>query len=410
MKNTNGKFNTETLLKEALKADIIGFDIIQMHYEMKERKRFLEKHQAKIWQGEDGGFFTYLPDETAKQKRKLVRKSTMEKLEDAIVDFYKSLEEAPTINKIFEAWSREKLEIGEISKGTFDRYENDFKRFIINSSLDQRNIRYITDEMLEEFIRKAIVKHKLSLKAFSNLRTLIIGTFQYAKRKKLTTLSISTFFKDVQLSRKAFTKKYKTKESQVFNEDEIPILLSWLRENPSIENYGIILCFQSGIREGELSAVKFLDVKGKMLHIQRQEIKYKDDITKKCTHEIVEYTKTDAGNRYIILTEKALETIAKIRELNPDGEYLMQRGNRHFWTNTFNDRLYKACDACGIPRRSMHKIRKTYGTTLIDANVDDSLIMSQMGHSDIATTRKYYYFSNKNSKQNEKQIDKAISF
>ena len=88
----------------------------------------------------------------------------------------------------------------------------------------------------------------------------------------------------------------------------------------------------------------------------------------------------------------------------------MQKGNKRFWTNTFNDRLYKACDKCGLPRRSMHKIRKTYGTTLIDANVDDSLIMEQMGHSDIATTRKYYYYSNKNSQNNQNQIEKAISF
>lgn len=34
------------------------------------------------------------------------------------------------------------------------------------------------------------------------------------------------------------------------------------------------------------------------------------------------------------------------------------------------------CDALEIERRSMHKIRKTYGTALLDANVEDSLVMS----------------------------------
>ena len=89
---------------------------------------------------------------------------------------------------------------------------------------------------------------------------------------------------------------------------------------------------------------------------------------------------------------------------------MMMVGKRKIYTNTFNDRLYKACDACGIPRRSMHKIRKTYGTILLDSNLEDSLVMEQMGHSDIATTLKYYYYSNKNENHKAEQIAKAIPF
>ena len=398
------------LLNFALENGMVDLHTIQEQIEMNERKKYLEMHKNEIWQGSDKGFYTYLPDERHEKGRRLVRKSTEEKLEDAIIDFYKSEEDIPTINKIFNQWACEKLEFGEICKGTYDRYENDFKKYFVGSILDQKSIRYITDDDLEMFVRKSISEHKLTVKAYSNFRTLIIGIFKYAKRKRLTDISISHFFSDLDLSRKAFTRNCKPKESQVFSEDEIPIILNWLRENPSVENYGIVLCFQSGIRVGELAGLKFSDLNGKVLHIQRQEIKYKDKETKKCTHKIVEYTKTESGDRYIILTDSAVETIKAIRRLNPFGEYMMQYCTRRFWTNTFNDRLYKACDKCGLPRRSMHKIRKTYGTTLIDANVDDGLIMSQMGHSDIATTRKYYYYSNKNSHNNQKQIDTAISF
>jgi hypothetical protein len=35
---------------------------------------------------------------------------------------------------------------------------------------------------------------------------------------------------------------------------------------------------------------------------------------------------------------------------------------------------------------------------------------AQMGHSDISTTKKLYYFSNKTMKNKEKQIENAISF
>ena len=187
-------------------------------------------------------------------------------------------------------------------------------------------------------------------------------------------------------------------------------MLDWLRKHPTVENLGIVLTFQTGMREAELSAIKFSDVSGNKLHVHCQEIKYKSFETNKLVHEIVEYTKTDAGSRYIFLSPSAIETIKQIRELNPDNDYMMMVGKRKIYTNTFNDRLYKACDACGIPRRSMHKIRKTYGTILLDSNLEDSLVMEQMGHSDIATTLKYYYYSNKNENHKAEQIAKAIPF
>ena len=52
--------------------------------------------------------------------------------------------------------------------------------------------------------------------------------------------------------------------------------------------------------------------------------------------------------------------------------------------------LYNACDAVGIPRRSPHKIRKTYASILLDNNVAPKLIIETMGHTDISTTNGSY--------------------
>lgn len=49
------------------------------------------------------------------------------------------------------------------------------------------------------------------------------------------------------------------------------------------------------------------------------------------------------------------------------------------------------CDRIGIGERSIHKARKTYATKLIDGNVPESVIKTQMGHTDIRTTLDHYY-------------------
>ena len=56
----------------------------------------------------------------------------------------------------------------------------------------------------------------------------------------------------------------------------------------------------------------------------------------------------------------------------------------------------------------MHKARTTYGTKLIEAKVPDSVIIDQMGHSDIETTRRYYYKLNKSDKEIAKAINEAL--
>lgn len=174
---------------------------------------------------------------------------------------------------------------------------------------------------------------------------------------KKSHFGVYTVFKD-----KYFTPPNICENNHFMRVEQNPLIVDWLKKHPSVENLGVMLVFQTGMCEAELSAIKFSDYCGNKLHVHSQEIKYKSPETGKLIHEFVEYTKTDAGDRYIYLSPSAVETIQKIKELNPDNDYMMMVGTRKIYTNTFNDRLYKTCDACGIPRRSMHKIRKTYGT------------------------------------------------
>ena len=85
-------------------------------------------------------------------------------------------------------------------------------------------------------------------------------------------------------------------------------------------------------------------------------------------------------------------------------------GGKRILENTFNKRLNSVCEELHITPKSTHKIRRTYGTTLIDNSVNESTIAEQMGHSDISVMKNYYYYSNKSKSTKLKQLDKAINF
>lgn len=398
--------DSETL-QIALSEGIIDLDTLHKQIEEMQNKKFLEMHTYKIWRGSDGRWITKLPADNSGNRR-MIRKTSINDLNAEIIKYYKGLQESKTLKNVFEEWVDKKVKLNEICIGTSDRYKNEFKRYFNGSYLEKTEVSIITEEDLEDFIRETIASKKLTAKAYGNMRTLIIGTFKYAKKEKLTDISISQFFGDLELSRRVFQKNKKNSCDQVFTEEETKKIIAWLYDHPSVENYGLIFAFQAGLRTAELAALKFSDIQGNKLHVQRQEIKYKDG-ARHNIHEIVEYAKTDAGDRIVYLPQKAIDTIELIRSLNKTGEYMMAIGEKRFYTNIFNHRIYKACDSVGIKRKSMHKIRKTYGTALIDSGADEGFIKNQMGHSDIETTRKYYYFSNKNDDKRFEQIEKAMS-
>ena len=396
--------NDYDVLHSAEALGIIDLQSIQLQIDMYEKKKYLEMHTNSVWQGKNGYWYTTLPA-TEEHGRKMVRRLNKEDLEEVIVDHYRGKIKNPTIRKIFEEWITEKKQWEEINQTTVDRYKGDFERFFGDTSFPNLKIDIVTEDYLESLIKNNIVQKQLTSKGYSNMKTILIGIMKYAKRKKYTYFSVSAFFGDLQISKKAFRRPEKKK--QVFTEEEAEMVIEWLKEHPSVANYGILLVFQTGLREGELAALKYEDVDGCILNVRRQEVRYKDE-NGVMVNEVVPYAKTEAGERGVILTDNALETIKKIRRLNPFGEYMMMQDGKKIHKISFNDYLYKACDALGIERRSMHKIRKTYGTMLIDSGADDSTVMEQMGHSDIATTRKFYYFSNKSQAEKIEQVKRAI--
>lgn len=400
------------LFKFAVENDNINLAGIRNEYENMKREQYLNKHNHNVWQAKDGRWKTYLDDESNPRGYVLKVRTTRQAIENLIVEYYKDKELDPFIDQVFTEWNNCRLLYGEISKQSYNRYSNDFKRFFPKDCLlRQKKFRQITENDLEQFIKMTIHEKKLTSKVYSGLRTIIRGVFKFGKSQGFTNISITTFFGDLELSRRAFARKAIDKESEVFNESEIEQVKAYLKKRGTIRDLGILLAFETGLRVGELSALKKEDIikKRKCIHIQRTEITYKDPETKERICEVRDFPKTEAGDRYLIIPDQAILLLDEIVLLSKNSEYLFSENGKRIRSNAFNRRLTRVCDDLHIKHRSMHKIRKTYGTTLLDANVDESTVAEQMGHKDIATTKRFYYRSNKTDKTKYEQINRALS-
>lgn len=54
-----------------------------------------------------------------------------------------------------------------------------------------------------------------------------------------------------------------------------------------------------------------------------------------------------------------------------------------------------------------HKIRKTYGTILLDGQVRVSTILEAMGHANIGCAKGHYYFDRRGMEDKRKELSKV---
>jgi len=401
--NTN-----EEILNYAIQNGILDISAIQTQIEMNEKKKLLEMHKYKIWQGKNNKFYTYLPDEKKTNNRKLIKRNSLESLENMLIEYYKSTIEEPYFNTVFYEWLNKKIEYKEISMQTYNRYEVDFNTYLKDSSLCSKKLKDIDESFLEDFIKKMIAQREFTAKKWGNLRIIIKGTFKYAKSKGYTKIFISSFLNEIDISPKSFKRSYRNAEELVFNYEEITKIKQYITHSePSIINYGILLDFLTGLRSGELAALRWENIKNNRIIINSTEVHYKKDGV--YVYEVRPFPKTEAGFREVIINSEANQILKQIRLLNPFGEYVFMRNNERVKGKAFTRKLIKLCEYTGVKSKSLNKVRKTYATTLINGNVDESLIISMMGHTDLKTTKGYYYINNATREQEEKQICNALS-
>lgn len=381
----------DELLKYAITNGMIDLSYVQEQVEMKKKNELLKKHPYAISQGGDGKWRTYLPDK--EKGRRMVKKSTKEAVEEEVISYLKSEIENPTISEVFHEWNDRRLELKKISQASHLRFKQVFNRHY--KEFGKKKIKSITSQEIEEFLEEQIAQYELSAKAFSNLKTITKGMLKRAKKRGLIDFNVEELFQEMDTSESHFRKRIKEDCEEVFSEEELPKVLSYLTDDPDLKNLGILLMFLTGIRVGELVALKHSDFDGNTFKIRRTETKYVDE-SGKYVYGIKDFPKSEAGVRTVIIPNSYSWVANKLKLFNPFGEYIfVENGDKRLTTNCMRRRMERVCDKLGLVRKSPHKARKTYGSILLDNGIDNKLITDLMGHTDILCTEGHYHRNRK---------------
>lgn len=402
--------NSRELLNYIASQYKIDIDAVQSEVDMLNNQKYREMHTGRVWEGKNGKWYTYIGEN--RNTRKLIKRNSEEEMEEFLTEHYKTLCETPTFAMVFRKFIERKKERGEIRLSSYDRYNNQFKKYFLNNEhakkLVNKKVSLINEDDLDECLYPSIKALKMSSKEFNAMCGIVRGVMKYAVQKRYTDFNATNYLDSLDKPKNGFRSTKKSPKEESFSISETNLLLAYLLKEGDVRSLGLVLLFETGLRVGELAALKKSDVNDDLISVSRTEIHYKDETTGKNKIDIEDFTKTEAGERQVTVRELGKTVLAQLLNRNPESEWLLTEDDgKRICESGFRRKIYRACDAVGIPRRSPHKIRKTYATNLIYSGVNEEVVKYLMGHSDITTTRRSYVIARADMDFIREQLAKA---
>lgn len=408
------------VLKFAVESGIINIDTISCEVNKMKRSELLKEHKYAVWHGSDGKWHTYID---VCGERKPRKRNTKEEIENIIVEYMEKCK-SMTLRQLYCKWLPYKDLHTDAS--TYARRINfDWKKYYEHDKIADMNVQDMTYLQLDAWAHNLIKQHNLTKKQYYNATIIIRQCLDYACEPELNCLTENPF-KKVKIKSNLFLRKRKPESrTQVYLNSEQQKVADEINrhyhENPRhITAMAVLLNFQLGLRVGELVALKWDDVEGNYIHVQRMEVKRFKLAEKKgmvvtvasgC--DVAEYTKSSASDRKVYLNTAARDILQNVKKtcmrydcFNDDGFiFVPERGSGRIRAATVNYYLLRMCDKIGILPKSNHKIRKTYISSMFDAGINVDTIREQAGHEDERTSLNNYCFDRNDDYELERKLE-----
>ena len=397
------------ILKYAIDTGIINLGSIRQQYEETERMNLLDSYEYKIFES-GGRWYCRLPGgrRIKRKNREDVEKEILRIQKERIRKEKELTEKLP--EDLFSEWNTSRLEKGVIQGATALRYRKTCDKYIKSADINKMPMKRITRKDWTAFLQgiyeagsptRENLKRKISAKELGRVKCIVKGIIDQAEDEGIISYTSDEVISHVRTDMHGFRHSKHSAEDEVYYPDELQALKAYCLSNPDPYTRCILLAIITGERIGECAALlaEDIDLDEHCIYVRRTETQA--DETGRQRETIREGAKTDAGVRRVAIPENSLEWVRGIKDISEKtgGGYLFKQEPGRYRERYVGERvrasqvrrhLKKICAELGISYKPPHKFRKTYASILKAADIDDQMIIEQMGHTDISTTENVY--------------------
>lgn len=242
----------------------------------------------------------------------------------------------------------------------------------------------------------------LAPKTVSGIISVMNNIFQYATKVKAYSVS------DI----KGITIKQSQKTMRILSIVEQEKLSRYLYENLTPCNLGILLCLYTGLRIGEICALKWEDIsfKEQYLHVYKtmQRLQNTDKKVAKTTILTAD-PKSGSSVRTVPIPDEIFQLLKKERK--PAHTFILTgKEKEYIEPRTMQNRFKSVAKHCQIETVNFHALRHTFATRCVELGFDAKSLSEILGHSSVnITLNRYVHPSMELKQKNMNRLSKLFA-
>lgn len=279
----------------------------------------------------------------------------------------------------------------KVKDSTYARYAHLIQKHI-KPYLGNLQISQLTSQNVEEFIATQLKVGRLdgqgglAPKTVTDILTVIKSTVEYAKYNNY----------DVCCNLKKLSIKKEGIEIRVLTHTEQTALVQTILKDMDLYKFGVLLSLYTGIRIGELCALKWEDIylSDSVLKIRKtmQRIQETDGSAIHKTKVIITTPKSKCSVRSIPLPS-FISDIAKQFAASPQAFILTGNSQQFVEPRTMQNHFKSLVAESGIVKANFHALRHTFATRCVEVGFDIKSLSEILGHANVNITLNRYVHS-----------------
>ena len=173
------------------------------------------------------------------------------------------------------------------------------------------------------------------------------------------------------------------------------VITDYVIANFTFRNLGLLICLNTGLRIGELCALRWsdIDVKEGVIRVQRTIQRVPSvgkDLRLNGTKLMESDPKTINSVRDIPFGGKLAQQLRKLNQIVCPDYYVLTNEPKPTEPRVYRAYYNALIEQLGLPHLKFHGLRHTFATRCIEVGCDYKTVSALLGHADISTTLNLY--------------------
>lgn len=296
-----------------------------------------------------------------------------------------------TIKEITFLWKEDKKQY--VKKSTFSAYSLLVENHLLPAFGEMC---HLEEGIVQEFVFEKL-KNGLSQKSIKDILIVLKMILKYGVKNKLIDYS--------QIEIK-FPTERERHDIEILSKGNHKKIINHIREHFTFRNLGIYICLSTGLRIGEICALRWKDINMESGVISiKQTIQriYLIDESERRTELILDTPKTKNSIRDIPMTRDLIKLLKPLKRVVNDTYFVLTNEAKPTEPRTYRNYYKQLLKDLGMSDLKFHGLRHSFATRCIESKCDYKTVSVLLGHSNISTTLNLYVHPN--MEQKKKCID-----